>query len=163
MRNIFLFGMLLLAINAFGQEPLTKDQEKKLKTIQKETTKQLNSIVDNAEMTQGEKKSRIQLLKNERDSKLADFMASTQVSQALSKDPVKWSKAEKQIDKNEVARLKNEKKNRLAEISSQQKLLEKQESDIEKQLKDLKAKQADIKQQQKNLKNKEKSVKSEYN
>ena len=162
MRKIFLAGMLLLAVNAFCQEPLTKDQEKKMNTIQKETTKQLNSIVADTKMTSGEKKSQVQLLKNERNAKLADFMASTQVSAALVKDPVKWDAAMKQIDKNETTRLKKEKQSRLDEISSQQKELDKRQSDIDKQIKDLKSKQDDIKKQQKALKDKEKAVKNEY-
>ena len=162
MRKIFLFGMLLLAANVFCQEPLTKDQEKKLKTIQSETKKRLNSIVADTKMTAGEKKSNVQLLKNERDAKLADFMASTQASQALAKDPVKWDAAVKQIDKNETTRLKKEKQSRLSEIGIQQKELDEQETEIDKQMKELKARQDYIKKQQKALKDKEKAVKNEY-
>ena len=162
MRKIFLFGMLLLAVNAFCQEPLTKDQEKKLKTIQQETTKQLNSIVSDTKMTPGEKKSKVQLLKNGRDAKLADFMAVSQVEKALTKDPVKWDAAMKQIDKNETTRLKEEKQKRLDEISSQQKELDKQQAEIDRQIKDLKGRQDKIKQQQKALNDKQKAVKNEY-
>jgi len=162
MKKIFLVGMLLLSVNAFCQEPLTKDQEKKMNTIQKETTKQLNSIVADAKMTSGEKKSQVQLLKNERNAKLADFMASTQVAAALTKDPVKWDAAMKQIDKNETTRLKKERQGRLDEISSQQKELDKQQSEIDRQIKELRSKQGDIKKQQKSLKDKEKAVKNEY-
>ena len=130
--------------------------------MQKETTKQLNSIVADAKMTSGEKKINVQLLKNERDAKLADFMENAQVSAALAKDPVKWDAAVKKIDKNETARLKKEKQSRLNDISSQQKELDKQQKEIDKQMKDLKAKQDDIKKQQKALKDKEKEVKDEY-
>jgi len=162
MRKIFLVGMLLLSANIFCQELLTKDQEKKMQTIQKETTKQLNGIVADTKMTAGEKKSKVQLLKNERDAKLTDFMANTQVSSALAKDPVKWDAAMKQIDKNETARLKKERKSRLDDISSQQKELDKQQKEIDKQMKELKARQDDIKKQQKALSDKEKAVKNEY-
>ena len=162
MKKIFLVGMLLLSASVFCQEPLTKDQEKKLKTIQKETTKQLNSIVDDEKMTSGEKKSNVQLLKNERDAKITGFMANAQVEAALAKDPVKWDAALKRIDKNETARLKKEKQSRLNEIDLQQKELSKQDKDFDKQIKDLKSRQDDIKKQQKALKEKEKAVKDEY-
>ena len=163
MRKVFLAGMLLLlSASVFCQEPLTKDQEKRVKAVQSETTKRLNTIVANEKMSPGEKKSNMQLLRNERDTKLADFMADAQVSNALAKDPVKWDAAVKQIDKNETARLKKERQSRLDEISSQQKELNKRHAEIDKQIKELKAKQDDIKKQQKGLSDKEKAVKNEY-
>ena len=163
MRKVFLAGMLLLlSASVFCQEPLTKDQEKRVKAVQSETTKRLNAIVANEKMSPGEKKANMQLLRNERDAKLADFMTSAQVSQILAKDSVKWDAAIKKIDKNEATRLKNERQDKLNEISLQQKELDKRQAELDKQMKELKIKQEDIKKQRKVLKDKEKATKSQY-
>jgi len=163
MKKIFLlFGMLLFAASAFCQEPLTKDQNKKLKAIQKEATTELNKLVANDALTPDEKKRRVVSMKNDRNAKMAEFMGVLQVEKALTKDPVKWDAAMKQIDKNEANRLKAEKQKRLDEIASQQKELNKQQSELDRQMKELKGRQDKIKEQQKALKNKAKEVKKEY-
>ena len=159
---LFLVGMLLVSANMFCQEPLTKDQKKKADTIQKETTKELNSIVADTQMSAVEKKGKVQLLKIDRDARLAEFMANAQLTTILVKDPVKWDTAVKQIDKNESSKLKKEKQGRLDEISSQQKDLDRQMSELDRQIKDLKSKQGDIKKQQKILNDRKKEIKNEY-
>ncbi len=152
MKKIILISMIFVAANAFGQTiqnvPLNKEQEKKVKTIQKQAQSQLDAVVSNTQMKVEEKKAKVRAMKGERDAQLSDILTTEQYQTVMTKDPVKWEAAVKNIDKNESNRLKTEMQQQLDDISSQQKKLDSQMDDLKKQ--------------QKSLKDKEKAVKSQY-
>ena len=111
MKKIFLaVFVMLLANNAFCQTPLDKEQQKKVKKIHQQVSKEHGAILKNQSLTVNEKRDRVDASKTARDAHLAVFMTQEQVVGVMSKDPIDWNKVYVRIEKQELSRLKNERK-----------------------------------------------------
>ena len=161
-----LVGMLLMAFNVFAQTtinvPLNKDQEKKVKVIQKETQEKVNKVVNNADMSVETKKSEVRLIRENRNAQLNDFMTTEQFATLMQKDPIKWENAGKEIDKKEKERLKAAQKSELDALAVNQRDLDRRKADLDKQQKELNIKKSELSGQQKDLKNQQKAIKAKY-
>ena len=161
-KIIFIGFFVFLAGHAFCQEPLSKDQQKRVKAIHKEVLQEHNSIVKNQNISAQEKKSRIESTRSQRDTKLAAMLSSEQVNAVKAKDPIKWDKTHNQIDKIERAQMNAERDLKLREIDRQSRELSSEQDNIKKSLNDLKRKQKDLADQQKALKQKKKEINAQY-
>ena len=166
MKKIILVVMMFTAFNMFAQTvinvPLNKDQEKKVKVIQKETQGKVDKVVNNAEMSVEAKKSEVRLIRDNRNAQFNDIMTTEQFNTLMQKDAIKWENAEKQIDKFEKERLKAAKKSELDALDVKQKELDKKKSELESKQKELDAQKSALQGQQKELKDQIKAVKEKY-
>ena len=166
MKKIILVGMMLMAFNVFAQTtinvPLNKDQEKKVKVIQKETQEKVNKVVNNADMSVETKKNEVRLIRENRNAQLNDIMTTEQFATLMQKDPIKWENAGKEIDKKEKERLKAAQKSELDALAVHQRDLDRRKADLDKQQKELNIKKSELSGQQKDLKNQQKAIKAKY-
>jgi len=163
MKKIVFIGIFVfLAGNVFCQAPLDKDQQKKVKEIHKNISKEHDGILKNQTLTVDEKKSRVDATKGARDAQLADVLTSEQIDALKAKDPIDWNKMYLAIEKQEKSRLKSEMDQRLKEVDKEVKDLKNQQDDVKRQMSDLKKKEKDLGAQQKELSAKKKSIKAEY-
>ena len=154
--------VMLLTIPVYCQTPLDKDQQKKVKKIHKDISKEHDNILKNTTLTVDEKKARVDATKNARDAQLATIMTSEQASALKSKDPIDWNKAYLRIEKQEKSRLKDERDQKLREVDKQIRDVESQQDDIKKQMNELKRKQKDLGDQNKVLRTQKKGIKAQY-
>jgi hypothetical protein len=161
MKTLLLIGLLCLAGIASGQT-LTKEQEKQVKTINKQVEQEIDDVVNNPSLTSDEKKHRIYAAKDRRDARLEETLTTDQAAAAKLKDPVKWSKAVDKIDKMEGAKLKGEMHDKLKVIDEQEKELDTKDDDIEMRIKILKKEQEEINLQRKALRQQRKVIKTQY-
>ena len=166
MKKIILAGMMLMAFNVFAQTtinvPLNKDQEKKVKVIQKEAQQKVDKVVNDPQMSVEAKKNEVRLIRENRNGQLKDIMTTEQFATLMQKDPVKWENAGKQIDKNEKARLKAAMKSELDALGVKQKELDRKKADLDRQQKELNSRKSELSGQQKDLNNQVKAVKAKY-
>lgn len=163
MKKIIFIGILtFLAGNVFCQATMDKDQQKKVKDIHKEVVKKHADILKDPNITADEKKRRVDVTKSERDAKLSALLNSDQVNAVKAKDPISWDKMYLKIEKQEKAKLKAERDQRLREVDSQIRDVNSQNDDVKRQMNDLKRKQKDLNDQQKILKAKKKAINAEY-
>ncbi len=166
MKKLFLFGLILIATNAFSQKienvPLNSDQQKQVKNINKEFQKQIDKIVENDKMDYNEKKSQVAKLKTDRDTQLKGMLLPEQLGTVEKDDGINWEKENKKIDKLESARLKAEMEAKIAVVQKDIDALDKPKQDLQKQIDDLKSKQKEIEKQQDALKDKQKEIKAQY-
>lgn len=166
MKKILLLGLLFMATNAFSQAPtnipLSKEQEKQVSKINKETVQQINAVMTNSELSAEDKKNQLSKLKENRDAQAHALLTAEQVSTFEANDHINWENESKKIDKMEAAKLKTEMNAKLSEVNKQMDDLKKQEQNIQSQMNDLKAKQKAIKEQQNGLKNQIKKIKAQY-
>ena len=162
MKRIIFIGFLLsLSGIALCQAPLDKAQKKRVAEINKQVQKQHNDILKST-ISVDEKKSRVEETRRERDAELAKVLSFEQVTAVTAKDPVDWSKMISKIDKQEKARLKSERDQKLKEVDQQLRDVGSQQDDVSKQMKDLKRKQKDLSEQQKALKKQKKEINAFY-
>jgi len=163
MKKFFLLGIIMLiAGNVFCQTPLDKNQQKKVKEIHKEITKEHNAILKNSALTADEKKARIDATRGKRDSQLAAVLSVEQKNTLLTKDPINWKNVYGEVEKQEKSRLKAEKDQKLKEVDKQVKDLDSQQAEIKKQMQDLKKRQKDLDDQYKQAKAKKKDINAQY-
>lgn len=160
-KVLFISIFVFLAGNVFCQA-LDKDQQKKVKEVHKNVSKELDGILKNQVLTVDEKKARVDASKSSRDAQLAVIISSEQIDAVKQKDPVDWNKTILKIEKQEKSRLKDEMNQKLKEVDGEIKDLNTQQDDLKKQMSDLQKKQKSIGEQQKSLKAKKKAIKSEY-
>ena len=166
MKKIILVGMMLMAFNVFAQTtinvPLNKDQEKRVKVIQKETQQKVDKVVNDPQMSVETKKNEVRLIRENRNAQLNDFMTTEQFATLMQKDPIKWENAGKEIDKKEKERLKAAQKSELDALAVHQRDLDRRKADLDKQQKELNIKKSELSGQQKDLKNQQKAIKTKY-
>ena len=161
-RIILVVFAMFLAGSVFCQTPLDKTQQKKVKEIHKNVSKEHDAILKNLALTADEKKARVDATKNARDAQLAAIMTSEQAVALKSKDPIDWKKAYLQIEKQEKSRLKDERDQKLREVDKLIRDVDSQKDEIKKQQNELKRKQKDLDDQLKELKTKKKGINAQY-
>jgi len=163
MKKIIFIGLFVfLTGNVFCQATLDKDQQRQVKEIHKNVSKEHDEILKNLTMTVDEKKYRVDNTKSARDAQLAEILNSEQINALKVKDPIDWNKIYLKIEKQEKSRMKAEMDQRLKEVDKEVKEVKTQQDDIKKQMNDLKKKQKDLGDQQKVLNEKKKKIKAEY-
>ena len=163
MKKFFLLGIIMLITgNVFCQTPMDKDQQKKVKEIHKEITKEHNAILKNSALSADEKKARVDATRGKRDSQLASVLSLEQKNTLLTKDPINWKKVYSSIEKQEKSRLKAERDQKLKEVDRQVRELDIQQAEIKKQMQDLKRRQKDLDDLYKQAKAKKKEINAEY-
>ena len=153
---------MFLAGSVFCQAPLDKDQEKKVKNIHKNVSKEHEAILNNTLLTVDEKKARVDATKNARDAQLASIMTSEQAVALKSKDTIDWNKVHSRIEKMEKARLKGERDQKLKEVDQKIRDIDSQQDEIKKQQNELKRRQKDLDDQRKLLKTQRKGISDQY-
>ncbi|MCL2327565.1 MAG: hypothetical protein FWC39_03510 [Bacteroidetes bacterium] len=166
MKKFLLLALICAATNAFSQAPtnipLSKEQEKQVSKINKETAKQVNAVVTNDKLSAEEKKAQLNKLKNNRDAQARQLLTPEQISTFEANDAINWDNEIKKIDKIDAANKKAEMNVKLSEVNKQMDNLKKQEKDIKTQIDKLKKQQKDIQNQQKGLKTKIKNIQAQY-
>ena len=163
MKKVILFGFaMLMAGSVFCQAPMDNNQQKQVKEIHKNVTKEHKAILNNPTLTVDEKKARLSATKDERDEKLAAVLTSEQVSALKEKDPIDWNKALSAIEKQEKSRLKTERDQKLKEVDKEIRVLDGQQDDIKRQMQALKRSQKDLDEQYKAAKAKKKEINAQY-
>ena len=161
-KIILVVAAIFWAGSVFCQAPLDKDQQKKVKEVNKSVSKEHDAILKNSTMSVDEKKARVEATKNSRDAQLAVIMTPEQVVALKSKDPVDWDKAILKIEKQEKARLKDERDQKLREVDQKIRDVNSQQDEVKRQQNELKRKQKDLNDQQKSLKTQKKGINAEY-
>ena len=161
-KIILVVCAMFMAVSVFCQTPLDKDQQKKVKEVNKSVSKEHDAILKNSTLTVDEKKARVEATKNSRDAQLEVIMTPEQVAALKSKDPVDWNKAILRIEKQEKARLKDERDQKLREVDQKIREIDSQQDEIKRQQNELKRKQKDLNDQNKSLKTQKKGIIAQY-
>jgi len=161
-RIILVVFAMFLAGSVFCQVPLDKSQEKRIKEIHKNVSKEHDAILKNLALTVDEKKARVDATKNARDAQLAAIMTSEQIAAVKSKDPIDWNKAYQKIEKQEKSRLKDERDQKLREVDKNIREIDSQQEELKRQQNELKRKQKDLDDQRKVLKTQKKGINIQY-